>query len=219
MLEQVVACVSRRPAQPPPVNVQMSASPVAMSPSVERRQMNQLDTACTIRSPAVLGFAGLVGGLLLSAILIVLVALVVAICETRWSNASQYCAIMVFIVFGTAGAVLYWDAADAKTRILALIEPVIERRNDYLHLSSLDAFENLRTLTTWAHAAMPTHDEVAGGHPRRAPVRSVRPDPVPASLPHNPRVFADSRAEDETDIGKQETAARYSPPRAVLLPG
>lgn len=145
---------------------------------VERRQIPPADAECTIRSPAVLGFAGLVGGLLLSAALIMLVALILAIYEAHWSHASQYCVITVLTVFGTAGAMMYWDVAHVRTRILAFIEPVVERRNYYLHLSSLDAFENVRTLNSWLPAAA-----------AREATRSVHPRPVPAeqSVPTDPR--------------------------------
>lgn len=191
-LEPVVAFAPHDPLSAQ-ANVRANNQPNAAKSStfVERRRLAQADAECTIRSPVVLGFAGLVGGLLLSAALIMLVALVLAIYEARWSNASQYCVITVLIVFGTAGTMLYWDVAHAKTRILAFIEPAIERRNYYLYLSSVDAFENVRTLNSRTHPA-PALEGTRSMSPRPAPMqRSVRPDPVQAPLWNTPRAVAD----------------------------
>lgn len=181
---------------------------VKSSTFVERRQIPPADAECTIRSPVVLGFAGLVGGLLLSAALILLVALVLAIYEAHWSHASQYCVVTVLIVFGTAGAMVYWDVAQARARILAFIEPVLERRNYYLHLSSLDAFENVRTLNTWispAAAPVATRSSVC---PRPAE-RSIRPDPVHASLWNLARAVA-SRAVADTRESRAALLSRQT---------
>lgn len=129
-----------------------AARPVVATAFVERRCLIDTEGPTAIRTPLVLGFAGVVSGLLISAGLIVAIAFVLALLEVRWSNASHYSLGVVLVVFGAAAAVLHWNIGDATTRLLASIEPTVERRAYYLHLSSLNAFENLRVVE---HARLP----------------------------------------------------------------
>lgn len=156
--------------------VAVAGAPVAQRPQsdpvrTERREIDQRASAHAIRSPAVLGFAGVVAGLLLSAGLIALVAGVLALCQVAWHDASQYCAVTVLAVFGTAAAVLYRDAAGSDSRLLGYIELRCERRRDPMHLSSIDALENLRNANNWAR--------------RRGPAE-LRQSPPPASALRRP---------------------------------
>lgn len=153
----------RRPAQP-------VARPAPSAVFVERRAQALADRPAAIRSPIVLGFAGMVGGMLLSAALIVAIALVLAWIEVRWANAISYSLATVVVVFGSAAAALYWDIGQAATRLLARIEPVVERRAYYFHLSALNAFDNLRTLET-------------ARRPVTCPVPAATPSAVPAPSP------------------------------------
>ena len=183
-LEQAAAFAPHRSFQPScaATRTRSPGSTATVLPFVERRQADQLTAAGPVRSPLVLTFAGVMSGLLLSAILIALVALVLTVCAVSWSNASQHCIATVIFVFGTAGLVLYWDAAHAQTRILAWIEPAIERRAYYLHLSSLDALENIRNLNNWARTEIPASDSTPSRRPQRATVQPIRPLPDPAQL-------------------------------------
>ena len=134
-----------------------SSSPVT-SFVERRRQMLAADGAST-RPPHVLVFAGTVSGLLLSALLILFSAFVLAFIEVQWANASRYCVTTVLIVFGAAATVLCANVGNAATLLLTRIEPAVERRAYYLHLSALNAFENLRTLEKWRQTtAMPAAD-------------------------------------------------------------
>ena len=134
-----------------------SSSPIT-SFVERRRQMLAADGAST-RPPHVLGFAGMVSGLLLSALLILFSAFVLAFIEVQWANASRYCVTTVLIVFGAAAAVLCANVGNAATLLLTRIEPAVERRAHYLHLSALNAFENLRTLEKWRQTtAVPATD-------------------------------------------------------------
>ena len=151
-----------------------------VAPFVERRQMDHQKAENAIRSPIVLGFAGLMGGLLLSAVLIVCVAFGLALSEVRWSAASQYCVTTVLIVFGAVGALLYWDTMYASAKFLSYIEPAVERRGDYLHLSSINAFENLRNLATWT-PGIAVHGKPIARFPDLANTLQTRPATL---IPH-----------------------------------
>lgn len=177
-LAQATAFAPHRAAQPVQTSAhgKHRAAGVSSTPFIERRQMAQLNAERSLRSPVVLAFAGVVGGLLLSAALIVLVAVVLMVCAVSWPAASQHCIATVVFVFGTAGLVLYWDVAHAQAKMLDYMEPVIERRAYYLHLSSLDALENLRNLNNWARLGMPAQGETSSRQVRPACVRSIQPE-------------------------------------------
>lgn len=210
-LEQATAFAPHRSAQPVKTTVHGKHRPpvATVSPFVERRQMAQLNAERSLRSPVVLAFAGVVGGLLLSAALIVLVAGVLMVCAVSWPAASQHCIATVVFVFGTAGLVLYWDVAHAQAKMLNYMEPIIERRAYYLHLSSLDALENLRNLNNWARLGTPGQDETPSRQQRRSTVESIQPEPVRAPQPTSERSLAGNRA-DAFNTGEQQLAAhRY----------
>lgn len=171
----------RRPgAARPASNVQALRRPTArIEPAaafVERRCMVESSAQSAIRSPLVLGFAGMVGGLMLSAALIVATALVLALLEVRWVNASHYSLAVVLAVFGAAAAALYWNLGETATRVLAWIEPAVERRAYYLHLSSLNAFENLRVVER-------AHRPAANAATLEAPPATTPSAPRPADAP------------------------------------
>ncbi|MBT9568588.1 MAG: hypothetical protein IV085_09855 [Thiobacillus sp.] len=206
-LEQAASFVPHRPA--PPAQVATPALPPTRTATVlsfvERRQADSLVAAHSIRSPVVLTFAGVMGGLLLSALLIALVAIVLAVCAVSWPNASRHCIATVVFIFGTAGLVLYWDAAHTQARLLAWIERAIERRGYYLHLSSLDALENVRNLNNWARAGMGASDNVPIQLSHRAPVQPIRSAAHRATRSTAEHLFADTGG-DATGYGTRGSA-------------
>lgn len=171
----------------------VAARPAATASFVERRRAEVAESRNAVRPPLVLGFAGVVSGLMLSAALILGIAVLMALLEVRWSNASHYSVVAVLVVFGGAGIALYWDVGEVATRLMAKIEPAVERRVHYLHLSSLDALENLRSLEhstrtvstpTIANALPPPRPEARRTPPMRVETPRRRPVPQPFYSQH-----------------------------------
>jgi hypothetical protein len=119
---------------------------------VERRRTDAGMSDKRVRSSAVLGFVGLVGGLVVSAVLIIGVSVGLALTGVSWVVAGQYCVAIIFLVFGLVGVLLYWGTRTERlytAGIQRYMESVVERRRPYLYLSSINALENARRLGMW----------------------------------------------------------------------
>jgi len=119
---------------------------------VERRRTDAVTSYHLIRSPAVLGFVGLVWGLVVSAALIIGVSVGLALSGVSWVVAGQYCVAIILVVFGLVGGLLYWGTRTehpCTARIQRYMESAVERRRHYLYLSSINALENARRLGMW----------------------------------------------------------------------
>ncbi len=119
---------------------------------VERRRTGAVTSYRLIRSPAVLGFVGLVGGLVMSAVLIIGVSVALALTGVSWMVAGQYCIAIILLVFGLVGALFYWGTRTEHpytAGIQRYMESAVERRRQYLYLSSINALENARRFGMW----------------------------------------------------------------------
>lgn len=74
---------------------------------VERRRPDTGMSDSEVRSPAVLGFVGLVWGLVVSAVLTLGVSAGLTLAGVSWMAAGHYCAAIILLVFGLVGMVLY----------------------------------------------------------------------------------------------------------------
>lgn len=143
-------CVARVCADP----VALRGRPgVAKPPAfVERRRVASGTEDGLVRSPAVLGFVGVVWGLVLSAILTFCVSVALALTGVSWLAAGPYCAAIILLVFGLVGIVLYWGTRAEHRSVAGMeryLEATVERRRQYLYLSSVNALENARRLGMW----------------------------------------------------------------------
>lgn len=105
-----------------------------------------------VRSPVVLGFVGVMWGLLLSAILTLVVSAGLALAGVSWMAAGPYCAALILLVFGLVGLALYRGARVGHPSVTGMeryLEAAVERRRQYLYLSSVNALENARRLGVW----------------------------------------------------------------------
>lgn len=119
---------------------------------VERRRTDAGMSDNLVRSRAVLGFVGLVWGLVVSAVLIIGVSVGLALTGVSWMAAGQYCVAIILLVFGPVGIVLYWGTRTehpCTAGIQRYMESAVERRRPYLYLSSINALENARRLGMW----------------------------------------------------------------------
>jgi len=119
---------------------------------VERRRTDAGMSDKLVRSPAVLGFVGLLWGLVVSAILIIGVSVGLALTGVSWMVAGQYGVAIILLVFGLVGIVLYWGTRTEHPCTAAIqrsMESAVERRRQYLYLSSINALENARRLGMW----------------------------------------------------------------------
>ena len=119
---------------------------------VERRRTDAGMSDNLIRSRAVLGFVGLVWGLVVSAVLIIGVSAGLALTGVSWMVAGQYCVAIILLVFGLVGIVLYWGTRTehpCTAGIQRYMASAVERRRPYLYLSSINALENARRLGMW----------------------------------------------------------------------
>ena len=118
---------------------------------VERRRTDAGTSDNLVRSRAVLGFVGLVWGLVVSAVLIIGVSVGLALTGVSWMVAGQYCVALIFLVFGLVCVLLYWGTRTeypCTAGILRHMESALERRRN-LYLSSINALENARRLGIW----------------------------------------------------------------------
>ena len=132
----------------------LSGRPGVAKPSafVERRRAASGTEEGLVRSPAVLGFVGVVWGLVLSAILTFGVSAGLALTGVSWMAAGYYCAAIILLVFGLVGIVLYWGTRAEHPSVAGMeryLEAAVERRRQYLYLSSINALENARRLGMW----------------------------------------------------------------------
>lgn len=119
---------------------------------VERRRPEAGTADNALRSPVVLGFVGVVWGLLLSAILTLVVSAGLALAGVSWMAAGPYCAALILLVFGLVGLALYWGTRAGHPSVAGMeryLEAAVERRRQYLYLSSVNALENARRLGVW----------------------------------------------------------------------
>ena len=119
---------------------------------VERRRTDAVTSYRLIRSPAVLGFVGLLGGLVMSAVLIIGVSVALALTGVSWMVAGQYCIAIILLVFGLVGGLLVWGTRTGRPYMAEMqryLESTVERRRHYLYLSSINALENARRLGLW----------------------------------------------------------------------
>lgn len=116
---------------------------------IERRRTDAGMSNKLVRSRTVLGFVGLVWGLVVSAVLIIGVLFGLALSGVSWMVAGQYCVAIIFLVFGLVGVLLYWVTRTehpGTAGIRRYMESAAERRRPYLYLSSINALENARRL-------------------------------------------------------------------------
>ncbi|NDP48239.1 MAG: hypothetical protein GZ085_07580 [Sulfuriferula multivorans] len=153
------------------------------------RRITDLPNNAT-RSSGVLGFVGVIGGMLISAVLISGVAAGFAMSGVRWSVAGQYSTASVLVVFISAGALLYWwHALAGSARFLTCIDALVERRRHYLHLSSINTFENMHRLGMLARH----ENEIATGEqpsmriPRIVNIQQMRSESFDSSMTRNKR--------------------------------
>lgn len=127
---------------------------VAKHPAFVERRRSALGTPDSeVRSPIVLGFVGLVWGLVVSAILTLVVSAGLALAGVSWMAAGHFCAAIILLVFGLVGMVLYWGTRaehPSMAGIQRYMEAAVERRRQYLYLSSVNALENARRFGVWA---------------------------------------------------------------------
>lgn len=119
---------------------------------VERRRPDADTTNSALRSPVVLGFVGVMWGLLLSAILTLVVSAGLALAGVSWMAAGPYCAALILLVFGLVGLALHRGARVGHPSVTGMeryLEAAVERRRQYLYLSSVNALENARRLGVW----------------------------------------------------------------------
>jgi hypothetical protein len=119
---------------------------------VERRRPDTGTSDNEVRSPAVLGFVGLVWGLVVSAVLTLGVSAGLALAGVSWMAAGHYCAAIILLVFGLVGIVLYRGTRGEHPFMAGIqryMEAAVERRHQYLYLSSINALENARRLGLW----------------------------------------------------------------------
>lgn len=119
---------------------------------VERRRPEAATRDTEVRSPVVLGFVGVMWGLLLSAILTLVVSAGLALAGVSWMAAGPYCAALILLVFGLVGLALYRGARVGHPSVTGMeryLEAAVERRRQYLYLSSVNALENARRLGVW----------------------------------------------------------------------
>lgn len=119
---------------------------------VERRRPDMGMSDSEGRSPAVLGFVGLVWGLVVSAVLTLGVSAGLALAGVNWMAAGHYCAAIILLVFGLVGMVLYWGTRAEHPSVAGIqrfMEATVERRRQYLYLSSINALENARRFGMW----------------------------------------------------------------------
>ena len=98
---------------------------------VERRRAASGTEEGLVRSPAVLGFVGVVWGLVLSAILTFGVSAGLALTGVSWMAAGYYCAAIILLVFGLVGIVLYWGTRAEHPSVAGMeryLEAAVERR-------------------------------------------------------------------------------------------
>ncbi len=142
---------------------------------VERRRPDAETANSALRSPVVLGFVGVMWGLLLSAILTLVVSAGLALAGVSWMAAGPYCAALILLVFGLVGLALYWGTRAGHPSVAGMeryLEAAVERRRQYLYLSSVNALENARRLGVWERRfdrPQPQGERSAAvsGHPAR----------------------------------------------------
>lgn len=144
---------------------------------VERRRRDAGTAENEVRSPVVLGFVGVMWGLLLSAILTLVVSAGLALAGVSWMAAGYYCAALILLVFGLVGLVLYRGTQAGHPSVTGMeryLEAAVERRRQYLYLSSVNALENARRLGVWERRfemPQPQDERERGaamsGHPAR----------------------------------------------------
>ena len=127
---------------------------VAKHPAFVERRRSAIGTQddSEVRSPIVLGFVGLVWGLVVSAILTLIVSAGLALAGVSWMAAGHFCAAIILLVFGLVGMVLYWGTRAEHPFVTGMqryLEAAVERRRQYLYLSSINALENARRFGLW----------------------------------------------------------------------